>query len=70
MSPVDDWSPARIVDPHAPEPVVLGEMADVRRTWRQQRRQRMGRKVWPAFVVLLVLVIAGSAVLLGVLLEF
>ena len=70
MSPADDWSPPRIVDPHAPEPIVLGEMAHVRRAWREQRRARLGRRVWPAFVVVLLLVIAAAVVLLGMVLEF
>jgi hypothetical protein len=66
----EDWSPPRIVEPHAPEPVVLGEMAAVRQSWRAQRRERMGRRIWPAVVVLLLAVIITSVVLLGVLMRF
>ncbi|MHA3704039.1 hypothetical protein ACXR2U_17865 [Jatrophihabitans sp. YIM 134969] len=68
--PADDWSPPRIVDPRAPAPIVLGEMAEVRRTWRRQRRERLGRRVWPALVALLLAVIVTAVVLLGILLEF
>ena len=50
--------------------IVLGEMAHVRQSWREQRRERMGRRVWPAFVVLLLLVIVASAVLLVLVLQF
>lgn len=69
-SPADDWSPPRIVDPHAPEPIVLGEMAAVRKSWRRQRRERLGRRVWPAIVVLLFAVIVTAVVLLVILLQF
>jgi hypothetical protein len=70
VTPADDWSAPRIVDPHAPEPITLGEMAQVRRTWRAQRRARMGRKVWPAFVVLLFAVVVTAVVLLVLVLRF
>ncbi len=70
VSPADDWSPPRIVAPHAPEPILTGEMAEVRRSWRRQRRARLARAVWPAFVVLLIAVIVASAVLLVLVLEF
>ena len=68
--PADDWSPPRIVDPHAPPPIVLGEMAAVRRSWREQRRARLGRRVWPVLVALLLAVIVTAVVLLTVLLRF
>lgn len=68
--PADDWSAPRLVDPHAPEPIALGEMAAVRASWRRQRWERMGRWVWPAVVVLLLAVIITAVVLLVLLLEF
>lgn len=70
MAAPGDWSPPRIVAPPGPAPVVVGEMAQVRASWRRERRARRGRHVWPALVVLLCLVVVGCTVALGHLLRF
>jgi hypothetical protein len=65
-----EWSEPRLVDKTAPPPIVLGEMAEVRRREREARRALRGRRIWPLFVALLVVVIGTCVVLLVVGLRF
>lgn len=66
------WSEPHLVDKTAPPPLVLGEMAEVRRAWRAERWGRWARRVWPACVAVLLAVVGACLwlILVGPVLRF